>query len=254
VHPGQLSLAKDSLGSAVGLGFSSRGGPLVAVAGMCGGAGATTLAYLAAAAAAIESTGPVLLADLGGPSAGIATYARVQSAQSFTSLAGSLGRGEPPHGSPAVTGEYGLQVLATGPELDQPVPDGSAAQLLDQAAAAHALTVLDCGGLTRAVERVGLELATHVVWVLPATTAGVRRAAALLGTMGKYAPAREIVVARHDQGNGRPPITALAALADARHAPLVLVPHLDDLVEASTEVVLEQAALALQALGGVLHR
>jgi Flp pilus assembly CpaE family ATPase len=221
---------------------------------MCGGAGATTLAYLAGVAAAIESTGPVLLADLGGPSAGIAAYARVQSGQSFTSIADRLARGQPPQASPAVTGEYGLQVLATGPELDQPVPDSSAAELLGQAAAAHALTVLDCGQLTRGVERVGLETATHVVWVLPATTVGVRRASALLATMGKYAPSREIVVARHDRADGRPPITALAALADARHAPLVLVPHLDDLVEASTDVVLEQAAVTLQALGGVLHR
>ena len=46
-----------------------RRGPLLAVCGLCGGAGASTIAYLTALAAAQQRTGAVLLADTGGPTA-----------------------------------------------------------------------------------------------------------------------------------------------------------------------------------------
>lgn len=236
------------------LGFHAAGGPMLAVVGLCGGAGATTLAYLTAAAAAIESTAPVMLTDLGGPSAGVASYAQVPCAQSFTAIAEHLARGDRPPGTPFSVGEFGMRLVASGPELDAPVADESAAALLTQAMAAHALTVVDCGQLTRAVERVAAEHATHVAWVLPATTAGLRRGSALLDAIGKAACGGELVIARHDHESHRPPLLELATLADQRGAPLVLVPHLDDLADADTEDVLEQAALPLQALGGVLRR
>ena len=47
-----------------GLAFEDRGGPLVAVCGLVGGAGASTLAYLLARRAARYSGTPVLLAEL----------------------------------------------------------------------------------------------------------------------------------------------------------------------------------------------
>ena len=56
---------------------SARRGPLLAVCGLCGGAGASTLAYLVALAAARRDDRAVLLADTGGPTAGISHYAGV---------------------------------------------------------------------------------------------------------------------------------------------------------------------------------
>jgi hypothetical protein len=254
LHDKQLSLEERGRAGTLNLGFHAPGGPMLAVVGLCGGAGATTLAYLTAAAAALESTAPVMLTDLGGPSAGIAAYAQVPCVQSFSAIAEHLAHGERPPGTPFAVGEFGMRLVASGPQLDAPVAEETAAALFSQAMAAHALTVLDCGQLTRAVERVAVDHATHVAWVLPASTAGLRRASALLQAIGKAASGREIVIARNDRDSDRPPLLELATLADQRGAPLVLVPDLDDLADADTEDVLEQAALALQALGGVLRR
>jgi MinD-like ATPase involved in chromosome partitioning or flagellar assembly len=253
---GQLSLEDQPRSEHVGLSFRARGGPLLAVVGVCGGAGATTLAYLIAAASALESNAPILLADLGGPGAGIAAYANITS-QSFTALAAHLALGQRPAGAPVASGEFGMRVIAAAPELDEPVPADTVTALISQAVAAHALTVLDCGQLTREVERVALNLATHIAWVAPATSVGLRRARMLLQTLRTCAPGREIVVARNDphaHQREKPPVHELAELADERFAPLVLVPRLDDLADTATEHVLEQAALPLQAFAGLLRR
>lgn len=55
-----------------------RLGPLLAVCGLTGGAGVTTLSYLIALAAARERADPVLVADMGGPSGGLAACAGVE--------------------------------------------------------------------------------------------------------------------------------------------------------------------------------
>jgi Flp pilus assembly CpaE family ATPase len=147
-----------------------------------------------------------------------------------------------------------MHVLAGAPQLDEPIDEDSAAALIGQAIAAHALTVLDCAQLTRPVERTALEHATHVAWVIPATTAGLRRGTVLLAVLAKAAHSHEVVIARHDRATSEAALHELAQLADERRAPLVLVPHLDDIADRDTERVIEQAALALQALGGLLHR
>ena len=64
----------------------------------------------------------------------------------------------------------------------------------------------------------------------------------------------EIVVARADPAVGKPPVSALADLADDRRAPLVLMPSLGDVSRAASDALANRAALALQAIGGVLHR
>ena len=58
-----------------------------------GGAGATSLAYLVALAAARQSTGPVLVADTGGPSGGLAGLAGVEAPRSLPELASHLEAG-----------------------------------------------------------------------------------------------------------------------------------------------------------------
>ena len=64
----------------------------------------------------------------------------------------------------------------------------------------------------------------------------------------------EIVVARADPAVGKPPMSALADLADDRRAPLVLMPSFGDVSHASSDVLADRAGLALQAIGGVLQR
>ena len=254
VHERQLSLERPLGSLPVNLGFHTLGGPLLAVVGVCGGAGASTIAYLTAAAAAIESSAPVLLCDLGGPAAAIAAYANTGGGPSFTVLAGYLARGEHPPRAPFTAGEYGMRLLAAAPQLDQPAPEAGARAVIGQAVDAHALTVIDCAQLTRPVERLALEHATHVAWVMPATALGLRRARALLDVAGAAARGQEIVVARHAQRTDHPQVNAVAELAAERAATLVLVGQLGDIAENDTDRVLEQAAGALQALGGVLHR
>jgi hypothetical protein len=239
--------------TASALRFNEPNGPLVAIAGVCGGAGVTTLAYLTAAAAASASTAPVLLADLGGPSAGVAGFAGIACARSFTALANSVGAGDGPPGAPFVVGEFGLRVLAAEPEIDELFEYQAATDVLAQARAAHGLTIVDCGQMMRRIERVVVEQATHVVWVLPASAAGLRRALAALKVMHKVPTGAEIVAARCDP-SGHPPVVGIAALADRHGAPLVLVPQLEDVCDVPIEHVINGAGISLQALGGALCR
>ena len=61
----------------------ARLGPLLAVCGLAGGAGVTTLSYLIALAAVRQWTDPVLVADTGGPSGGLAACAGVEVERSL---------------------------------------------------------------------------------------------------------------------------------------------------------------------------
>ena len=70
-------------------------GPLLAVCGLCGGAGASTLAYLVALAEARRHSDSVLVADTGGPSGGVARYAGVEAPRSLTEVATQVVAGLP---------------------------------------------------------------------------------------------------------------------------------------------------------------
>ena len=73
----------------------ARLGPLLAVCGLAGGVGVTTLAYLIALAAARQWPDPVLVADTGGPSGGLAACAGVEVPRSLGELAEQLAAGAP---------------------------------------------------------------------------------------------------------------------------------------------------------------
>lgn len=237
------------------LAFAEKGGPLLAVVGVAGGAGTTSIAYLVAATAARESRGtPVMVCDLGGPQAGMRHLAKVSSAASVVDVARFLGEGKRPKGSPFAAGEFGVRVIATGPELDQPVPDEGVIRLIGDARKAHGLTVVDCGTLTRHSERIVLAMATHIMWVMPATQHGVQRAASLFEVLTQFLPGKEVVFARQDINGDRAAVTNIVQLAEARNATVVLMPHLDTLAEHDTEETIEDAATGLQAIGTVLHR
>lgn len=229
-------------------------GQLLAVCGLCGGAGASTLAYLVALDMARCSDRPVLVCDTGGPAGGLAAYGRVRSPRSLPRAAAAIAAHEPLADGLFAHTRAGLRVIASAPHLDVDVDERGVARLLSDARAAHELTVVDCGSLRGAIDRYVFELASHVAWVLPATTSGLRRAGPVLELFGVEASRRELVVARRDATGRKPPSEELTALASSRGAPLVLMPHVPDLGEESPDQGLEAAELTLQAIRGVLGR
>jgi Flp pilus assembly CpaE family ATPase len=229
-------------------------GGLVAVCGLCGGAGASTLAFLIAREAARSGEGPVLLCDTGGPTGGLAAYVGAESPRSFASVADALARNEPLTGGLFAQADDGLRLLARGPELDSEGDQRAAGRLLRDAREAHPLTVFDCGTLARRLDRQVFGEATHVAWVLPATSSGVRRARRLLAAVPLAGPERELLVARQDAAGRTPPTAELAALAGERLGPLVLMPHVADLGERPVREVAEAASVTLGAIHGVLRR
>ena len=88
---------------------------MLAVCGLTGGAGATTLAYLVALAAAEQDDGPVLIADTGGPSGGLATLSGVETPHSLPELAAQIAARRPLETGVYATGPAGVRVLACGP-------------------------------------------------------------------------------------------------------------------------------------------
>ena len=235
--------------------------PLLAVCGLCGGAGATTLSYLIARSAVGLTRGHVLVCDTGGPSGGLAARAGVQSPRTLVELAGHVERGLPLADAiyaldeAASTQQSQLRVIAAGPCLEHQASTTGLATVLTMARSdgAHALTVVDCGTLQRDADRIALGAASHVAWVLPATRTGARRGERLLDAMQPGPPGRELVVARRDDREPRAALRALRALAERRGAPLVLMPELGDLFGAPRRALTE-AQVSLQAIHGVLQR
>jgi MinD-like ATPase involved in chromosome partitioning or flagellar assembly len=229
-----------------------RPGMLLAVSGLCGGAGTSTLAHLIGTFAAREHPEGVLVCDTGGPSGGLAAYTDVRAPRSFIELA-ELATPGVPAGCPYVTMTDGLRVLATGPRFTRGCSREGVERVLEQMRAAHALTVVDCGTLTREAEHLALTSASHVAWVLPATVSGVRRARAVLEALDPV-PGRELVIARRDTRERQARLTEIKALAARRSDTLILVPYLPDLTKTRPAVALEQAQVPLQAILGALQR
>jgi Flp pilus assembly CpaE family ATPase len=230
-----------------------RLGPLLAVCGLAGGAGVTTLSYLIALAAARQWPDPVLVADTGGPSGGLAACAGVEVERSLGELAQQLAAGVPLGSGIYANGRAGLRVLATGPEFFSPPADEPVERLLAHAREAHALTVIDCGALTRAVEQTAAAAATHLAWMLSATAHGVRRCQRVLDAAPPMT-GKELIVARNDIRQASAPLRQLRRIAAERRAPLVLVPHLAGLDAGSLDACAEQAQIPVQAILGALRR
>jgi Flp pilus assembly CpaE family ATPase len=225
-------------------------GPLLAVCGLCGGAGASTLAYLVALAEARRRSAAVLVADTGGPGGGISCYAGVQAPRSLVEVADHVAAGLPVGG--LFTAAAGLRVLATGPRFTPACARAGIELLLAYARERYALTVIDCGTLAREADQVALAKASHVAWVLPASTGGVRRARPVLEAINPYLPGRELIAARHD--GGKAPLRELKRLAERHHTPLVLLPSVPDLATSDPSRALEAAQVPLQAILGALAR
>jgi MinD-like ATPase involved in chromosome partitioning or flagellar assembly len=228
-------------------------GPLLAVCGLAGGAGVTTLAYLVALAAAREMNDPVLVADTGGPSGGLAALAGVEAPRSLLELASHLATGLPLPDGIYATGPAGLRVLAAGPEFISSSTRPQLTRILDDAREAHCLAVIDCGTLGRDVDRAAAAAATHLAWVLPASERGVTRGEQLLRVAPRMAD-KELLVARRDVRRSKAPLKQLRQIAAARQATLVLVPHISALEHGAVDRALEEAQVAIQAVLGVTPR
>ena len=224
-------------------------GPLLAVCGLCGGAGTSTLAYLIALFTARRQSDPVLVCDTGGPGGGLADYAGVATPRSLVEVGEHAAIGLSP-GRVYVTGADGVRVLATGPRFAPDCAGDGVKLVLDDARGAHALTVVDCGTLTRTAEQIALAQASHIAWVLPATPGGVRRGERVLDAVHRYLLGGELIVARRDQREPKAALGELKRLARERDATLVLVPHVPEIHDAA----LDAAQVSLQAIHGVLVR
>ena len=243
-----------------GAGQPGHGAPLLAVCGLCGGAGASTLSYLLARYAVRELDGHVLVCD-SGSSGGLATFAGVASPRSFSEAADELACGLPRAGGlyavDESAGDQGreLRVIATGPRFDNVVDRGGVHALLSFArhGSGHCLVVADCGTLQQAADREVLRAATHVAWVLPATRGGVRHSEAVLAVVPDTAGAVELIVTRRQLDEPAAPLKALKALAEWRQARLVLLPHVSDPLEEPGRA-LRESELSLQAICAVLQR
>jgi Flp pilus assembly CpaE family ATPase len=228
-------------------------GPLVAVSGLCGGAGASTLAYLLGSYVARQGSGLVLVADTGGPGGGLSCYAGVTAPRSLTEAAEYVASGLPTEQLVATT-DAGLRVLATEPRFTPQCARAGIEMLLDHARERYALTVLDCGTLAREADQVALAKASHVAWVLPATDSGVRRAGRVLEAADSCLPGRELIVARHDDRAPKTALRELKRLAEDRRATLVLFPSLPDAALGQLDRALDLAQVSLQAIAGALTR
>ncbi len=238
--------------------FGHAGGPLVAVVGLTGGAGASTLAHLLAAAAAAASTStstPILLAETGGPRASLRLLAGVSSRCSLVDLALDVDAGRPSDGPLFAVADDGLRVIAAGPRFEpSDETESSLRLLLDDARAAHGLTVVDCCSPERAADQLVLATATHVVWLAPATTSARVRAGAALDAADLPIAGRELLAIRQDAAD-LPPATpsTWSEIAQRRDADVVLVPWIPQLGARPLAERIDQAFLSLEALAGALR-
>ena len=213
----------------------------------------TTLAYLIALAAARQWTDPVLVADTGGPSGGLAACAGVEVPRSLGELAEQLAAGVAARrrhlrdraGRTARPRDRTRVLVAPGRRP-------SSASYSRDAREAHGLTVIDCGTLARDAEQTAAAAATHVAWVLTATAHGVERGRRVLEAAPPMA-GKELIVARNDVRQAQAPLRQLRRIAAERRAPLVLVPHLTGLEAGRIDACAEAAQVPVQAILGALQ-
>jgi len=219
---------------------------LLAVCGIAGGAGTSTLAFLTAMYVQRSSSEPILLCDTGGPGASLAAMAGKSSPLSL------------PQAATAITVEAlgvplfapltaRLRLIGREPDLDDaPDPDGLA-RLLCDARDAHPVTIVDCGTLQRPVERLVAEQASSILWVTQGSAAGARRARAALRSLPLNAD-REILAVCAGEERSAAVEHELMGAADLRGASLVFVPSLPDVCEDGAKEALNVGQVALEAI------
>ena len=231
--------------------FSSAGGPVVAVCGLVGGAGASTLAYLLARRAARHSTAPVLLAELQ-EHAALAAIAGTGSPLGLRELALVVEQERQP-ARPFAELPGGLRLVSSSsPMFSGPVSAPALPQLLADAQQVHGLVVVDAGTLQGPDSRAVIDTASHVLYVLPATVAALRRAELLAaaGILDRTAGTVAALVAVATVPS-RGPLKQIRQLAERHIDRLLLVPHIRELAAGrhdQAEVRLEDTFACLATL------
>ena len=237
----------------VGLAFDELCGPLVAVCGLAGGAGSTTVALLLAHEAAAASAAPILLTEADPHRAGLAVLTGAATAHPLIDLAQHTANDNAPTET-FLELEPGLRLIAAAPRRRTTTAPAAVQALLNEARAAHGLVIVDCA-TTWMPDSPTLASATHILWSTPATPAGLARARALLGSDLMPAPGRavEALVATAHQPRARVSVRALRRVAAQRCERLVLIPHSD--AAARGELACDDAtAHALNRLAPTLRR
>jgi hypothetical protein len=236
-----------------GLAFDQPGGPLVAICGLAGGAGTTTLALLLARQAAAESAAPVLLAEADPLRAGLAVLAGRATPRPLVALAQEVDDDVVPTET-FVELSRGLRLIAATPQSGPSVGRDALRALLDEARNAHGLVIVDCGTQWTAESPV-LAQATHIIWTLPATPIGlscgqVQLTADVVPAPGRWREVLATTVTTH-----RPLVTvrALRKVARQRCDRLVLIPHSEALARGE-QVISDSTTRALTGLAGTLRR
>jgi hypothetical protein len=252
----RLSLAQSAGASVAGrsaLSFDRVGGPLVAVCGLVAGAGTSTLAYALAERAARDSAAPVLACEADPTAGGLAALADEATPHPLSELAFRLVEGRPPV-TPFVTLPSGLRLIASAPRRVA-LPGAAALPLLRDARAAHGLVVVDCGSLARLEALPALQLATHILWTVPAAPLALKRARPALAALApRLSAAREALVAVAPTPTARVGARELRELAEPRCDRLVLVPHAPALLHSPRTSPAEELAETLADLATLLRR
>lgn len=235
-----------------GLAFDGLGGPLVAVCGLVGGVGASTLAFTLAQHAAAASSAPVLVTEADPLRAGLAVLAGTMSPHPLAELARLVAEDAAPPQT-FLELEPGLRLVAARPQQCAVPEPKAVGALLGEARAAHGLVVVDHATGWTAASPI-LAAATHILWTVPASGAGLTRAQALFDSdvMPKVGGAAEVMVAIAHIGRPSVSVRALRRLAASRCERLILVPH-NDAAARGERLVDESVTRALAGLAPSLR-
>jgi MinD-like ATPase involved in chromosome partitioning or flagellar assembly len=245
-------MARPASAAAGPLAFDKLGGPLVAICGLTGGAGTSTLALQLASRAAQDSGAPVLLTEQDARRPGLAAITGSTTPRALAALAREVADERPPADTFTELDD-GPRLIAAAQAADVHADPVAVRSLLDDARTAHGLVIVDCGTHWTKDEPV-LECATHVIWTIAATATAAMRGTLALETIAPPAGrAREILAATCVRPGRGVSVRTMRRLAAARCERLVLVPY-DDGVARDARHISNATAHALAAIGAVLRR
>jgi Flp pilus assembly CpaE family ATPase len=220
---------------------------IVAVCGLHGGAGTTTLALLLADAAAAQRHGRVLVCDTSPTAGGLALAARAASAYNLADVARLTAAGRRPTQVPWADLPAGTRLMARAPGRRAAAPASAIATVLTDAAAAHDLVVIDAGQIADDHATAALRAADVVLWTLDATAQLTRCAHLLAGELST--PARDatwLLAASATGRHGQPAAAAQLAELVPTASRLTFVPVIGQLPNDDPARVLVGAQLLSQ--------
>jgi MinD-like ATPase involved in chromosome partitioning or flagellar assembly len=209
-----------------GFGFDRVPGTVVAVCGLAGGAGTTTLAYRLALQAARESPGPVLACESEAVLGGLAVITGRAARHGLGGLADQVENAALAD-SPAVELGAGLHLTAAMPRPSPVVSDAALAAVVAAARQRHTLVVVDCRTIEHPHARALLLAASHIVWTLPSSRDALQAAETLhsCGVLPRAGSAREALVAMRTRPDAQLSMRDLTVLAGRRHERLIICPY-----------------------------